>query len=109
MPQTAQALTQDYAQISSLTAAELNRICARDDDDWQPAEGGFALSPCTGYILGVADQLSAMRMICFTGSSYASGVVTAVQRYLRRHAEQGDTPPVVAIRSALTEAYPCSQ
>ncbi|MEZ5655540.1 MAG: Rap1a/Tai family immunity protein [Sphingobium sp.] len=108
MPHTAHALTQDYAQISSLTAAELNRICARDGE-WQPAEGGFALSPCTGYILGVADQLSAMGMICFTGSSYASGVVTAVQRYLRRHTEQGDAPPVVAIRSALTEAYPCSQ
>lgn len=98
----------DYAHISSLTVAQLARICAQDADSSSLANG-VSLSACNAYILGVADQLAIDRKFCLGSASYAARVVTEVRRFLKFHPERGAAPPVAVIKDALEAAFPCDR
>ena len=95
----------EYAHISSLTAAQLSRICEKDDSE--NSRAGVALSACNAYILGVADQQAIDRVFCLDSPSYATKVITEVRQYLRQHPGRGEAPPVSVIRDALAAAFPC--
>ena len=97
---------QDYAHVSSLTNKELLRLCRSDAPDGVSARS-VSLTPCTTYILGVADQLSIDKQFCLSSPDYALKVINEVTGYLRRHEELGAQPPALAIRKALSDAFPC--
>lgn len=97
----------DYAHISSLTSAQLARICAQDVENTSNLTG-ISLSACNAYILGVADQLAIDRAFCLGSASYASTVVREVRQFLKMHPQRGAAPPVIVIRDALSAAFPCN-
>lgn len=100
------AQAQDYAHVSSLTNKELLRLC-RSDAPGGVSARSVSLTPCTTYILGVADQLSIDKKFCLSSPDYALKVINEVTGYLRKHEELGAQPPALAIRKALSEAFPC--
>lgn len=99
------AQAQDFAHVSSLTNADLRRLCNADAAG--PGRRSVSLTPCTSYILGAADQLSVSKAFCLSSADYASVVIKEVMAYLRQHAEAGNQPPAMTIRTALNTAFPC--
>lgn len=100
------AMAQDFAHVSSLSSGELRRLCNSDEE--APSRRGVSLTPCTSYILGAADQLSISKAFCLSSSDYAMLVIDKVMSHLRKHPEEGSQPPAISIRTALNQAFPCT-
>ncbi|MGD9809981.1 MAG: Rap1a/Tai family immunity protein [Sphingobium sp.] len=102
------AAAPDYANVSSLTTAQLSQICDQDGESGANARG-ISLSACNAYILGAADHMAIERVFCLDSNFYASRVVMQVRRYFRAHPARGTAPPVTVIRDALAEGFPCEK
>ena len=64
---------------------------------------------CSGYILGVFDQMSVSRLICppnNLGGGTAQAVAVAL-KYLKDHPEKWDQHPVFLIGESFVAAFPC--
>lgn len=81
---------------------------------WCLSEDAGDQEACLGYIIGVADVLTAdpernagaTRELCLPGMD-ADMAVEAVRRYLRAHPGAGGDPGADLVATALSEAFPC--
>jgi hypothetical protein len=88
-------------RLSALTTAVLVNTCNGSSANMLGFDG------CTGYILGVADQLSISGAIC-PGEGPATLQFSAVARkFLTDHPEKWDQHPAALVREALAAAFPC--
>ena len=62
---------------------------------------------CSGYILGVHDQMSASRMICPPPGASTEQAMAVVVKSLNDHPEQWNRQPATLIAAALRVAFPC--
>ena len=64
----------------------------------------------TGYILGVYDTLHVMadRSLCLPATLPTAQAVSAVYTWVQNHPDQASSPAEQSIRSALKEAWSCT-
>lgn len=63
---------------------------------------------CTGYILAALDAFSIEGAVCPAGTGATTITAVAVARkYLSDHPQQWGDPPIVVLRRALQDTFPC--
>ena len=85
--------------MTPASAGVLAQICRNSDDLENDA--------CNMYIWGVADSLSAQRLICPPVESWTVIAARLVKNRMRDHPEALSVHPYFLIRDALMAQYPC--
>jgi Rap1a immunity proteins len=62
---------------------------------------------CIGYVMGVADALTSLRVICTPDHSTVGQMRDIVKNQLRAHPERRHLPAATEARLALQQAFPC--
>jgi hypothetical protein len=89
--------------VSTIDSSKLVELCNKSSTEILNADF------CTGYILGVFDQLSIGRIICVpiggTGRTYQA--LAIARKYLNDNPERWQIHPSVLIEAAFQAAFPC--
>jgi hypothetical protein len=64
-------------------------------------------SICHGEVIGMADGLSSTRLLCLPPGISTSGMMAAVQAYMRAHTAQLGIPANDMLRNALLTYWGC--
>ena len=87
--------------VSTVGAGTLADVCREADDPMR--------IECSGYILGVFDQMSLSRLICppSNPSGLARQAVAVALKSVNDHPENWDKHPAVLIGESFKAAFPC--
>jgi Rap1a immunity proteins len=96
------AFAEESYVASSMAVTDVLETCRR-------AGSNIMRADCAGYILGVYDQMSLLRLICPpnnpTGGS-AQAVAVAL-KFLNEHPERWHQAPVYLVGQSFRTAFPC--
>lgn len=87
---------------SAMTGSKLVTVCKPDVGD------GTAWDPCSSYIIGVVDGLSAGKIICLTRNATSIQLVAMVRKYLSDHPDRWGGHASALIRESLRPTFPCA-
>jgi hypothetical protein len=96
----AHAQTSPVVRLSALTTGVLVNTCNGSSANMLSFDG------CTGYILGIADQLSLSGAICPREGPATLQFSAVARKFLTDHPEKWDKHPAALVTEALAAAFP---
>jgi hypothetical protein len=96
--------TPSFAQaipVSAVSTQDVMESCRRAGDQMR--------IECSGYILGVFDQMAFSRLICppDNATGLTAQAVAVAMKFLNDHPERWDRHPVFLIGQSFKAAFPC--
>jgi hypothetical protein len=67
------------------------------------------LADCLGFLTGVADTLTALKVVCMTPSVTVEQLKDIVMNFLSAHPESRHFSGAVQAAAALKQAFPCKE
>lgn len=92
--------------ISSAQSDRGNDLLQRLDA-FAAQKGGFSGGAGAGYVVGVADTLTAIGTVCLPGGVSNGQVTAVVHKYLRDNPAVLHQNAVVLVARALMDSFPC--